>query len=179
MDARVAAGSPTAELDFAEYVATRRPALLRAAHAITRDPDTAEDLLQAALVSVCGRWTTLRHHRAADSYVRRTMVNQHASWFREKWRTRERPFGDLPERGDRPAPVVDEASPADGELWRLVLGLPPRQRAALVLRYYEGLSELETAEVLGCSLGTVKSNTSRALATLRRQVLGTDLGLAG
>ena len=179
--------------DFATYVATRRAALLRAATAITGDPHSAEDLLQSALASVCSRWESLRDHRAADAYVRRAMVNHHASWYRQAWRRHERSFGQLPEPQRRwadgatgaAAAAGDHGSPDGGahggrSLWPLVAGLPPRQRAAVALRYYEGLSEAETARVLGCSLGTVKSNTSRGLATLRRLVMdGHPLDLAG
>lgn len=163
--------------DFTAYVVERRPALLRAARAITGDQHSAEDLLQSALASVCSRWGSLRDRRAADAYVRRAMVHQHASWRRQPWRRRECPFGAVPEpdarwRGDQ--------RPESGlGLWPLVAGLPPRQRAAVVLRYYEGLSEAETSRVLRCSPGTVKSNTSRGLATLRRRVATVDLDLAG
>ena len=151
---------------FAAYVANRRPALLRAARAISGDTDVAEDLLQAALVSVCSRWETLRDHRAADGYVRRTMVNQLASWHRSAYRRRECPLAVLPEPDPR---WRGEDERGDGHaLWPLVVALPPRQRSAVVLRYYEGLSEAETSAVLRCSLGTVKSNTHRGLSTLRR-----------
>jgi len=133
--------------------------------------------VQSALASVSSHWEALRDRRAADAYVRRAMVNQHTSWCRQPWRRRERPFGALPEPDDRwstaPAPEPDRG------LWPLVAALPPRQRAAVVLRYYEGLSEAETARVLRCSLGTVKSNTSRGLATLRRRVAEAPLDLAG
>jgi RNA polymerase sigma-70 factor (sigma-E family) len=178
MESRTPADQDDVERDFATYVEQRRPALLRAAHAITRDPDTAEDLLQAALAGVLPRWHTLRHHGAADAYVRRAMVNQHASWFRESWRTRERPTGEVPE--PRTAVAVHPAAAVpDRRLWRLVATLPPRQRQTVVLRYYEGLTELETATVLRCSVGTVKSNTHRGLASLRRRAVGLDLDLVG
>jgi len=162
-----------AELDFAEYVAARRPALLRAARAITGDHDNAEDLLQSALASVWTHWTSIRDHRAADAYVRRTMVNQHHSWFRQKWRTRERATDVLPEPQARWTDDVAPAPGGDRRLWPLVSALPPRQRSAVVLRYYEGLSEAEASAVLRCSRGTIKSNTSRGLAALRRSICGT------
>jgi RNA polymerase sigma-70 factor (sigma-E family) len=165
--------------DFAEYVAARRPALLRAARAITGDPDTAEDLLQSALARVCTRWATLRDPRAADAYVRRTMVTQHAGWFREPWRTRERATGVLPEPQPRWAPCATPPPGEERQLWPLVHALPPRQRSAVVLRYYEGLSTAEASAVLHCSLGTVKSNTSRGIATLRRRAREAQIDLAG
>jgi RNA polymerase sigma-70 factor (sigma-E family) len=161
--------------DFAAWVATRRPALLRAAVAITGDVATAEDLLQSALASVLPRWGGLRDPRAADAYVRRAMVNHHHSWYRQPWRRMERPVDRLPERA-----VVDEAiERADpvlrSDLWELVLQLPPRQRACVVLRHYEGLGEQQTADALGLGVGHVKSATSRGLATLRVRLARADL----
>lgn len=158
--------------DFAAYVADRRPALLRMARAITGDPDDAEDLLQCALVSVLPRWGALRDRAAADAYVRRAMVNRHHSWFRQPWRRRERPVPELPEPVADEAPDPVDAADTHASVWGLVAALPARQRAALVLRYYEGLSERETALALGTSVGAVKSNTSRALASLRRDAAG-------
>jgi RNA polymerase sigma-70 factor (sigma-E family) len=158
-------------LDFADYVATQRRTLLRAAAAITGDINTAEDLLQTALAGVFVRWAGIRDHRAADAYVRRAMVNQHASWFRQKWRTHEQVTDEVPEPIARWADPLIEPPSERQQLWPLVRSLPAGQRAAVVLRYYEELSEAETARVLGCSLGTVKSSTSRGLATLRRLAL--------
>lgn len=162
-DLRVVAGT---DLDFASYVAARRPVLLRWAWSVTGDPHTAEDVLQASLVRVLARWDDLRDKRAADAYLRRTIVRQHVSWHRQPWRHGEVSTADVPDRAGTPAPV--EAS-GGGELWTLVCELPAQQRAAVVLRYYEQLSIAETAAVLGCSTGTVKSNTHRALAALRRR----------
>lgn len=158
--------------DVSAYLAERRPALLRTALAITRDPSTAEDLLHTALASVLPRWETIRDPDSAAAYLRRAMVNQHHSWHRQPVRRRERPVAVLPE-----PPVAEPADPAlsaevRARLWALVLQLPPRQRAAVVLRHYEGMSEAETARALGCGVGTVKSSTSRGLATLRRQLAG-------
>jgi RNA polymerase sigma-70 factor (sigma-E family) len=164
--------------DFATWVAARRPALLRAAHGITGDADSAEDLLQTALASVLPRWGTLRDRRAADAYVRRAMVNHHHSWYRQAWRRSERPMAEPP---DRPTPdaAIELSDPAlRATLWELVLQLPPRQRACVVLRHYEGLGERQTADALGCSLGHVKSATSRGLATLRDRLAPHDLAAA-
>ncbi|WP_374457194.1 SigE family RNA polymerase sigma factor [Nocardioides sp.] len=157
---------------FTSYVAARRPALLRWARAVAGDPHTAEDLLQASLVRVLPHWEGLREQAAADAYVRRTITRQHVSWQRQPWRRDERPTEVLPE----PVTHRDEPHAEDG-LWGLVLGLPAQQRATVALRFYEGLSVAETAAVLGCSTGTVKSNTSRGLAALRRRA--TDVALAG
>ncbi|CUR61088.1 Sigma-70, region 4 type 2 [metagenome] len=158
---------------FASYVAERRPALLRWAWTVAGDPHTAEDLLQASLVRVLPRWGELREEAAADAYVRRTITRQYVSWQRQPWRRDERPTDAVPE----PRVLPDAAPHADEGLWSLVLALPAQQRAAVALRFYEGLSVAETAAVLGCSTGTVKSNTSRGLAALRR--LATGAALAG
>lgn len=160
--------------DFASYVAARRPALLRWARAVAGDPHSAEDLLQDSLVRVLPRWDGLREGAAADAYVRRTITRQYVSWQRQPWRRDEIASATVPETEPE---AVPEAGPASrqgatldraGRLWDLVLALPPQQRAAVALRYYEQLSVAETAAVLGCSTGTVKSNTSRGLAALRR-----------
>ena len=178
MDAPV---TSEARLDFAAYVAERRTALLRAACAITRDRDTAEDLLQTALAGVFSHWDRIRDHRAADAYVRRAMTNQHVSWHRQPWRSAEQATSDVPEpcprwAGQSPEPALERQG-----IWPLVNCLPPRQRQTVVLRYYEDLSEAETAAVLGCSIGTVKSSTSRGLATLRARLTARseDAALAG
>lgn len=155
--------------DLASYVAARRPALLRWARAVAGDPHSAEDLLQDSLVRVLPRWDGLREGAAADAYVRRTITHQYVSWQRQPWRRDEIASAAVADA----APDTDPADPPGatvdpGRLWDLVVALPPRQRAAVALRYYEQLSVAETAAVLGCSTGTVKSNTSRGLAALRR-----------
>ena len=152
--------------DFASYVAARRPALLRWARAVAGHPHSAEDLLQDSLVRVLPRWEGLREGAAADAYVRRTITRQYVSWQRQPWRRDEVATADVPE----PRLGAETGATADpaGRVWDLVLALPPQQRAAVALRYYEQLSVAETAAVLGCSTGTVKSNTSRGIAALRR-----------
>lgn len=156
--------------DFASYVAARRPALLRWARAVAGDPHSAEDLLQDSLVRVLPRWDDIREGAAADAYVRRTITRQYVSWQRQPWRRDEIASTAVPETGRaaRPAAGTEVTPETAGRLWDLVLALPPQQRAAVALRYYEQLSVAETAAVLGCSTGTVKSNTSRGLAALRR-----------
>lgn len=162
-------------VDFEAYVAERRPALLRWARAVAGDPHTAEDLLQASLVRVLPRWESIREGAAADAYVRRTITRQYVSWQRQPWRRDEVVSSTLPEPATGPP---DAADPREADqVWGLVLALPARQRAAVALRFYEQLSIAEIAEVLGCSTGTVKSNTSRGLAALRR--LAADTALAG
>ena len=161
-------------VDFEAYVAERRPALLRWARAVAGDPHTAEDLLQDSLVRVLPRWESIREGAAADAYVRRTITRQYVSRQRRSSR-REVVSAWLPEP---PTSTPDLIDPREAqEVWGLVLALPARQRAAVALRFYEQLSVAETADVLGCSIGTVKSNTSRGLAALRR--LAADTALAG
>jgi RNA polymerase sigma-70 factor (sigma-E family) len=164
--------STNGRLEFADYVARRRPALLRAARAIAGDPHSAEDLLQCALVRVLPHWSAIRAPSAADAYTRRAMRNQHASWCREKWRNRERSFADVPDID----PSWDTHPGDDTALWPLVAALPPAQRSAVALRYYEGLSVEDVSQALGCSPSTVKSNTSRGLASLRRSLAECQFG---
>ena len=135
------------------------------------DANSAEDLLQCALVRVLPHWSAIREPSAADAYIRRAMRNQHASWYRQKWRSQERSFADVPDL----EPSWDRYPGTDAALWPLVAALPPAQRSAVALRYYEGLSVAEASRALGCSPGTVKSNTSRGLASLRRSITESDV----
>jgi RNA polymerase sigma-70 factor (sigma-E family) len=176
---RIVSGTRSSlETDFAAYVAERRPALLRFARSVASDPHTAEDLLQATLVRVLPHWGRIRERDAADAYVRRTITRQHISWQRQPWRRDEVVRDSVPEPAPHaPTDAPAGVSPSPGAVWGMVLALPAQQRAAVALRYYEQLSVAETAAVLGCTTGTVKSNTSRGLAALRR--LATDTALAG
>jgi RNA polymerase sigma-70 factor (sigma-E family) len=151
----------TTRITFDAFVVGRTDRLLRTAYLLTRDHALAEDLLQTALTKA---WTAWRRIEAdPEPYVRKILVNTYATWWRRKW-TGERPTEVLPERA---AANEIDAQAERRDLWTALGRLPRRQRAAVVLRYYEGLSEVETAEVLGCTVGTVKSSTSRALAKLR------------
>jgi len=147
-----------------DYVAARQRALLRTARMLTGDDQLAEDLVQTTLERVWPHWQRVSRDRDPEAYVRRVMVNTYASWWRRKWRG-EQPTSDLPEV----TKADDDYAQADlaDALRRLLPALPPRQRAVLVLRYYDDLTETATAEALGCSVGTVKSQTSKALARLR------------
>jgi RNA polymerase sigma-70 factor (sigma-E family) len=160
------ADSSTIDVQFREFVAARSAALLRTAYLLAGDWATAEDLLQTALTKTYVAWRRLGQIEAAEPYARRVLINTATSWWRRRWHG-ERPTAVLPERScpDR----VDESAERDA-LWRYVQSLPSRQRAVLVLRFYEDLSELETARLLGVSVGTVKSQCSRALAALRRKL---------
>jgi len=156
---------------FEALVETRSTGLLRTAYLLTGDWGTAEDLLQTALAKTWFHWSSMRDHGAAEAYVRRVMSRTSATWWRRKWHG-ERPTEELPEvlSGDDAFQDADRR-----ELLRQALAaLPPKQRAIVVLRFYEDLSEVQVAELLGCSLGTVKSTTSRALARLRTSGLLQD-----
>jgi RNA polymerase sigma-70 factor, ECF subfamily len=159
--------SPEADIDFRTFVAARSPALLRTAYLLAGgDWALAEDLLQTALTKTYLAWGRIKDSNARESYVRTTMARTATSWWRRKWHG-ERSTLDLPERSE--PDHTGQLAERDA-LWRLVMTLPQRQRAVLVLRFYEDLSEAEIAHTLGLSPGTVKSHTSRALATLRGEL---------
>src|SRR3954469_8328862 len=170
----VSRGTTTeAERDFVEYVEARQQALVRFAYLLTSDHHTAEDLVQTALAKTYITWDRLRDRGAVDSYVRRIIVNENTSMWRRAWKRRERTSDVLPDRG-----TVDADVETRDAVWGVVQSLPPRQRAAVVLRYYEDLSEADTAAALGCSVGNVKSQASRGLAAMRSAVTA-DPGLLG
>jgi len=146
---------------FAEFVGARSSRLLRTAYLLTHDWAMAEDLLQTSLVKAWGAWR--RIDADPEPYVRRILVNTYSTWWRRRWSV-ERPTEKLPDS------TVDDqhgAYDARDEVWRALGRLPRRQRAVLVLRYFEDLTEAQTADVLGVSVGTVKSQASKALARLR------------
>ena len=146
--------------EFAEFVTRWSPALLRVAFLLTSDRGEAEDLLQTALLKTSRHWSRLTDREAAYAYVRRVLVTTHTSWRRRR-RVHEVFVDQLPDAPAEPSGV--EA----GRALQALEELPPRMRAVVVLRCYEGLSEAETAEALGCSLGSVKSQASRGLTRLR------------
>lgn len=154
------------DAEFTAYLAARQPALLRTAYLLTGDRDQAEDVLQTALAKLYLSWDKVRDRGAVDAYVRRIIVNENNSVWRRGWKRREHATDVVPE-GAPHLDAYDEGT-ADA-LWQVVRTLPRRARAVVVLRYYEQLTEAETADVLGISVGTVKSQTSRALATLRER----------
>ena len=152
----------TGELDasFSAFVAARSGHLLHAAHLLTGDRHRAEDLLQTALTRAYLRWDRIDD---PEGYVRRTLVNAHTDWWRRKpWR--EQPTDSLPEH---PGPDATSSYDVRDAVLAALATLSGRQRAVVVLRYYEGLSEAEIAAALGCSTGTVKSAASRAMTKLR------------
>jgi RNA polymerase sigma-70 factor (sigma-E family) len=144
-------------------VTRRRPSLLRTAYLLTSNRADAEDLVQAALAKTYLAWDRIEDRRALDGYVRKAMVNTHISWWRRR-RLDEYPTDDIPDRA-----VAEHAGDSDlqDKLRRAINRLPQRMRAAVILRYYEDMTEAEVADALGVSLGTVKSTVSRAVAKLR------------
>jgi RNA polymerase sigma-70 factor (sigma-E family) len=165
--AAVPAAQTLAYPSFTSYVRARQPMLLRTARSLTANPSDAEDLLQTALTKTYVAWERIEDHRALDGYVRRALLNTRTSQWRKR-KVDEFTCDELPE----PEPALGAADPAEQQalhdaMWRAIMRLPARQRAMVVLRYYEDLSEVQTAEVLGVSVGTVKSAVSRALGKLR------------
>jgi RNA polymerase sigma-70 factor (sigma-E family) len=156
-----------APLSFEDYARTRGPGLLRFAGVLAGDRGTAEDVVQEVLARACRRWDAITALDAPDAYVRRMVVNEYLSW-RRKW-SRLIPTEGLLDEHDADRDGVDFADAhAEREaLARRLDALPPKQRAALVLRFYEDLPDREIGEALGCPVGTVRSHISRALAALR------------
>ena len=152
---------PPTDADFTEFVHGAWPSLYRTAYLLLGEHAAAEDLVQTALAKTYGSWHRVRDLNAAPAYARATLVNTASSWFRRKsWRN-ERPTEVLPESGD-------ERDPSDRPAVLAALAhLPPRQRAVVVLRFYEDLSVAQAAGALGCSEGTIKSQTHDALRALR------------
>jgi RNA polymerase sigma-70 factor (sigma-E family) len=154
--------------DFGEFVRAALPGLLRYGHALAGNPHDGADLVQSVLEKVGSRWTTVvRTTGDPLAYVRRAMANTNISHWRR--RRRESLCADLPETAAAPQPDAFDNEP----LWQALRALPQRQRAVIVLRYYEGLSEAEIAQTLKVSPGTVKSQASKAMATLRTRLSGT------
>ncbi|WP_246004737.1 SigE family RNA polymerase sigma factor [Nocardioides marmorisolisilvae] len=161
--------------DFESWMAARQHKLLRTAYLLTGDVHTAEDLTQTTLAKVYLAWDRVSAAQSVDAYARKIMVNEHTSMWRRLWRHRET----VTDTSTHDVPVAaNEYDGVGAALWDAVTALPERQRAVVVLRYYEQLSEKEAAEALGVSLGTVKSQASRALDTLRSR-LGDRTDLAG
>jgi RNA polymerase sigma-70 factor (sigma-E family) len=133
------------------------------AYLLTGDRHAAEDLVQATLIRVAARWARVSAAGNPDAYVRRTMYSQHVSMWRRRWR------GTVlrAEPPERPAPDNTSALAGAIVVRQALARLAPRQRAVLILRYFEDLTEVQAADVLGCSVSTVKSQTRAALAKLR------------
>lgn len=149
--------------DFREFVRERSRTMLRAAYLLTGNRADAEDLVQSVLAKTYLAWDRIEDRAALDGYVRRAMVNTHISWWRRR-RVEEFPTDEVPDQA-----VADHSVGSDMQesLRRAIARLPQRMRDAVMLRYYEDMTEAEVAEALGVSLGTVKSTVSRAVAKLR------------
>ncbi|CAI9409328.1 SigE family RNA polymerase sigma factor [Nocardioides sp. T2.26MG-1] len=151
---------------FDEFFRATWPRLFRTAYAVAGDAGSAEDALQAAYARAFARWGHVSSTDHPEAYVRRMVVNEILGTRRGGWWKRERPQADTEPPGSHDGPELGLVE--RDAVWSAVLGLPVRQRAVVVLRYYEDLSEEQIADVLGCSRGTVKSQASAALTNLRR-----------
>lgn len=156
------------EAAFAEFVTREWSRLVRVGYLLTGDLGRAEDLVQQALVKVHRHWPRLLRDGSPYAYTRAAVANESASW----WRRRRVPehLGDVPARAERVAGDAFAAVDDRAELMAALGTLPPRMRAVVVLRFYDDLSEAETAKALGISVGSVKSQTSRGLVRLRDEL---------
>jgi RNA polymerase sigma-70 factor (sigma-E family) len=155
---------PASDDEFSEVVRSSSRGLLRTAWLLVGDAASAEDLVQAALARTWVRWDRIRSKDAAQAYVQRVMVTTFLGWRRRRW-TAEVPSGSVPEI-TAGADAEDQFAVRDA-LVCAVRALPPHQRAVVALRYFNDLSEAATAEILGCSVGAVKSQSFRAMQVLR------------
>jgi RNA polymerase sigma-70 factor (sigma-E family) len=159
----------TTDQDFTEFVGARWASLYRLAYLLAASPTGAEDLLQATLEKAYMRWSRISRMEFPEAYVRRMLANTMVS-SRRRVRIGEQPWHEPPGTAEASAEVtvLDRSL-----LWPLVCALPARQRAVIVLRYYEDLSEAQIADALGCAAGTVKSQSSAAIGALRRALAAT------
>ncbi|GAA2273904.1 SigE family RNA polymerase sigma factor [Glycomyces scopariae] len=154
--------TPQSELEFCEYVQDTRDALLRTAYLTCGDWHRAEDAVQTSLIKLYGAWNRTRR-ATVDAYTRRILANVLVDQTRRGWFRRERAFADPPpDHAEEP-----DAAEGQAEAAAILARLPLKQRATLVLRFWEDRSVEETARIMRCSTGTVKSNTARGLRTLR------------
>jgi RNA polymerase sigma-70 factor (sigma-E family) len=162
------------DAEFTEFVRARSGALLRTAYLILGDHALAQDLVQEALTKVYVAWPRIQKREGVEAYARVVVVNTAITWKRRKGWLGERPTDELPE----PTARVDDEPDVRLVVWRTLQVLPARQRATLVLRFYEDLSVAETAQVMGCAEGTVKSQVSQGIERLRA-ALGSRAALLG
>jgi RNA polymerase sigma-70 factor (sigma-E family) len=171
VDGGIAVKEPSGQL--ADLYVRHVPAANRLAYLLTGDGGQAEDLVHDAFVRCVGRFGHLRAHEAFDAYLRRTIVNLHTSRLRRVRVEREYLAKEAARQGRAASATLPDVAGRE-DMWRRLQTLPPRQRAVLVLRYYEDLSERETADALRCSIAAVKSLTARATAALREGIRGED-----
>jgi len=155
-----------ADLSFDDWVRVRVPALMRFAYLVTGSQQAAEDAVQSALTRACERWSRVSRTDDPDAYVRRMVVNAHVSGWRRSGR-RELSVAEV--RDTVSADPAERVATGDA-VWRVCRTLPPQQRAAVVLRYYEDLEYAEIAAVLGVTQATARSHVHRALAAMRAQM---------
>ncbi len=158
------------DVAYTEFVHAQWAALYRTAFLLTGDHQRAEDIVQTALMKLYLAWPRVASMSHPAAYARTMVVNQLTSWWRLRTNS-ERPTSN---RTEQALPAFDEGLVEARALWTQVLALPPRQRAVIVLRYYEDRSEAEIAEILGISAGSVKTHAHHAMATLRGR-LGQEL----
>jgi RNA polymerase sigma-70 factor (sigma-E family) len=161
-------GRLNAPEDFETWVSSRVPTLLRYAYLVTGNSNDAQDLVQDALAAAWAKWPRVRESRDIDAYVRRMIANAHIS----RWRRHRRRETLMADPRSSPSKRVDidvavSTSSAEDAMWTACLSLPRRQRAALVLRFYEDLSFAEIAAILDCPEATARSHVHRGLAGLR------------
>lgn len=152
-----------ARVEFEEWLVAREPSLHRLAHMLADQPHDADDLVQKTLAKMYLAWDRLHERHNIDTYARRVLINEH----RTTWSRTQRRLEVITDKPPELAPAGAQSQGKNSEVWAFVASLPPRQRAVIVLRYYEGLTESEIADVLGVAVGTVKSQASRAIAGLR------------
>lgn len=153
-------------MTFEQFAVAQTAALLRYATALTCDRHLAQDIVQDVLFRLHGRWRRVQSYDRPEAYAKRAITNEYLSWRRRR-SVRSVRLGPVPEL---PTPDPAEESADRAEVWACLAALPPRQRAVLVLRYYEGLADAEIADIVGCAPVTVRSNASRGLATLRSRL---------
>ncbi|MFC0624595.1 SigE family RNA polymerase sigma factor [Kribbella deserti] len=158
------------QVEFAQFVAQASASLQRTAYLVCADEHYADDAVQDGLTKVYLAWSRLNRNGNVLGYARRAVVNAAIDASRRPWR-RERVTAELPERSSDPDGL--SAYVERDEVLTALATLPPRRRACVVLRYYEDLSVEETAAILGCSAGTVKSQTARGIESLRQTLAGT------
>jgi RNA polymerase sigma-70 factor (sigma-E family) len=169
VDAAASTGAQrAASASLARLYETHAPGAYRLAYLLTGEADLAEDLVQDAFVRIIGRFAQQRSPEMFDAYLRRTVVNLSYGVFRRRRVERAFLAAEARRAPTAPAGALPDVEASD-ELWHQLRRVAPRQRAVLVLRYYEDLSEHQTADVLGCSVRTVKSLTVRGLAAMRSQ----------
>ncbi|MET8352837.1 SigE family RNA polymerase sigma factor [Micromonospora sp. NPDC005206] len=155
-------------MTYEEFADTRLAPLLRYAVMLTGDPHQAQNLVQETMVRVQLNWRRVARADSPERYVRRMLTNQYVDWKRGSWMRRVLLRGEPDEALAAPVDHAQSAVDRD-QIWSWLSRLPRRQRATLVLRYYEDLPDAEIADILGCAVGTVRSSISRALATLRAE----------